>query len=504
MKRMKKFAGFLLAMIMVLAMTVAASAENFTITGPDNNHTYEVYQIFTGDLHGGVLSNVKWGKNGTGTEGNAVNAAVLTELQEVSGGTDVAKLEVITKYASLTAENKFGTVTKNLTLTAPAGYYLIKDVDNELEGADDSYTLYIVQVVDNITISPKADKPSSEKKVKDVNDSVAGSTSGWQDSADYDIGDEISYQLTATLPNNVSDYETYSLSFVDTMSAGLTYKAGSAVVKVDGVQANTLEPARAACQGTESAYAGGTVLTWNLGDVKAAPYNAGNGKIITIEYTATLNVNAVIGSAGNPNMMHIEYSNNPNGTGTGKTPDDTNIVFTYKTVVNKVQENPDFDASKEEGEGNQRYIPLEGAGFTLYKKNSSGEYELVGGELKGEGMTTFTFSGLDDGDYRLAETTTPAGYNTIAPIEFTITAEHDVVSDNPALTSLSGAVTSGTATFTSATSDGSLTTDVVNQKGATLPETGGIGTTIFYVLGTILVIGAGLLLVTKKRMGADK
>lgn len=288
------------------------------------------------------------------------------------------------------------------------------------------------------------------------------------------------------------------------MSAGLTYKAGSAVVKVDGAPANTLEPESAAYQGTESAYAGGTVLTWNLGDVKDAPYYAGNGEIITIEYTATLNVKAVIGSAGNPNMMHIEYSNNPNGTGTGKTPDDTNIVFTYKTVVNKVQENPDFDASKEEGEGNQRYIPLEGAGFTLYKKNSSGEYELVGGELKGEGMTTFTFSGLDDGDYRLAETTTPAGYNTIAPIEFTITAEHDVVSDNPALTSLSGAVTSGTATFTSATSDGSLTTDVVNQKGATLPETGGIGTTIFYVLGTILVIGAGLLLVTKKRMGADK
>ena len=77
-------------------------------------------------------------------------------------------------------------------------------------------------------------------------------------------------------------------------------------------------------------------------------------------------------------------------------------------------------------------------------------------------------------------------------------------SDSPTLTSLSGDVTSGTATFTPGISDGSLTTDVVNQKGATLPETGGIGTTIFYVLGTILVLGAGILLITKKRMSADK
>ena len=136
------------------------------------------------------------------------------------------------------------------------------------------------------------------------------------------------------------------------MSKGLTYKAGSAVVKVNGNQVGTLEPTSATYAGTESesAYTGGTVLTWSIADVKATPYSAGNNAVITIEYTATLNENAVIGSAGNPNMMHIEYSNNPNGSGTGKTPDDTNIVFTYKTVVNKVQENPEFDKDQPEGE----------------------------------------------------------------------------------------------------------------------------------------------------------
>ncbi|MCI5484375.1 MAG: prealbumin-like fold domain-containing protein, partial [Clostridiales bacterium] len=122
-----------------------------------------------------------------------------------------------------------------------------------------------------------------------------------------------------------------------------------------------------------------------------------------------------------------------------------------------------------------------------------------------ETTTSFTFSGLDDGNYRLTETVTPAGYNTIDPIEFTVNAEHDVLSDNPALTSLSGNATNGELTFTSNTTEGSLSADVVNNAGSTLPETGGIGTTIFYVLGGVLVLAAVVLLVTKKRMsGAEK
>ena len=217
------------------------------------------------------------------------------------------------------------------------------------------------------------------------------------------------------------------------------------------------------------------------------------GSVITVEYESELNSNAVLGSAGNPNKMHLEFSNNPNdeqGGETGETPDDTVIVFTYKTVINKV-----------DGENK----PLTGAEFTLEKKVKDDEAE--GGYhwetitvVKNEEGTTFTFSGLDDGDYRLTETTTPDGYNTIDPIEFTITAEHDILSDNPALTSLNGNATTGEITFTSNTTDGSLTADVVNQSGATLPETGGMGTTLFYVIGGILVVGAGVLLITKKRM----
>lgn len=144
---------------------------------------------------------------------------------------------------------------------------------------------------------------------------------------------------------------------------------------------------------------------------------------------------------------------------------------------------------------------MKGAAFTLYKKDSSGNWNKVETISAGD-TTTFTFSGLDDGDYKLSETTTPDGYNKIDDVEFTVTAKHDEDSETPKLTELTGDVTTGSLEFTSSTTDGSLTTDVVNKKGSVLPSTGGMGTTILYVVGTILVLAAGILLVTKKRMDA--
>ncbi len=497
MRKVKKLLGLLLAAVMVLAMgtTAFADEKTHTITAPNNGHTYEVYQIFTGDYSEGdnsqkVLSNVKWGKNGTGTQGDNVSEEILTELKNANGS-DTEQLAVIKKYAKLQNSDKFGTVTYGSPLEVPSGYYLIKDEDGSQENEQDSYTLYIVQVVgENITIAPKAGVPESEKKVDDKNDSnTTEDEESWQDSADYDIGDHVPYQLTATLPDNVSNYTSYTLKFVDTMSRGLTYDADSAEVFVNGKSAGKLEPTSANYSGDDDRYTDGTVLTWNFDNIKAAPYNAGNNAVITIKYTAKLNNNAVMGSAGNPNKMHIEFSNNPNGEGTGKTPDDTNIVFTYKVVVNKVDEDKK---------------PLAGAQFTLQKKQANGSWEDIGSATVSENQATFTFSGLDDGDYKLSETKTPDGYNDIADIVFTITAEHDIVSNDPRLTSLTGDTTTGEITFTPNTSNGSLTTDVENKSGAELPETGGMGTTIFYVLGAILVLGAGGLLIVRRRTDSEK
>ena len=487
MKAMKKIWAVMLSLVMAMVMVVPAfAAENtYTITAPSNDHTYEVYQIFTGDYADGVLSNVKWGKNGTDTEGKAVSAEIITELTGTTG-TDTAKLEVISKYVNLES-TEFGTVKGGSTLDVPGGYYLIKDVDGALEGEEDAYTLYVVEVVGDVTISPKSDVPKSEKKVKDTND-TDGTTTDWQDSADWDIGDKVPFQLKGTVAKNYDDYDSYTFIFHDKESAGLTFDSASVKVYVDGKQIFDGFEVETSDLDDDCTF---EVVFEDLKDIPSVKAES----VITVEYESTLNSNAVLGSAGNPNEMHLEFSNNPNdeqeGTpSTGETPDDTVIVFTYKTVINKV-------------DGKDQ--PLTGAEFTLEKKvkddEAEGGYKWVAiTSVKNEAGTTFTFSGLDDGDYRLTETKTPDGYNTIDPIEFTITAEHDILSDNPALTSLNGNATTGEIEFTSSTNEGSLSADVVNQSGATLPETGGMGTTIFYLLGGILVVGAGILLITRRRM----
>lgn len=501
MKHMKRFASLFLAMLMVFAMTATAfAAETYSITinNSAEGHIYEAYQIFTGDLSNKVLSNIKWGSSvsNSATLGNA--AAVAEKLDTNYTGEDKITLDGLLEMITLgnPVANSGETSNPYVISGLAAGYYLVKYKDGSVTGEGDAYTEYIIKVVSNVTAEPKSDVPTVEKKVKDTNDST-GETSGWQDSADYDIGDSVPFQLKATLADNVSSYTTYKVAFHDTLSKGLTYNK-DAKVYIDGEETDGFTV-------TSTVNADGTTtLTVSCDDVKAL--GAGNSSVITVEYTAKLNENAVLGSAGNPNKVYLEYSNNPNkseagNNETGNTPEDKVIVFTYKTIVNKVTKNPDYDPDVE---GSKEYIPLTGAEFTLEKYNKeTGEWEAITVVKNDEG-TTFTFSGLDDGKYRLTETKTPAGYNTIDPIEFTITAEHDVLSDNPALTSLSGNVTTGEITFTSNIPDGSLSTNVVNKAGSTLPETGGMGTTLFYVLGGALVLCAGVLLVTKKRMSARR
>ena len=506
MKHMKKLTGVLLALVMTLSLATTAFADETTYSITINNsaegHTYEAYQIFTGDLAEKdgkkVLSNIVWGRG--------ISEAGKTALGDAAAKAETLKTEADAKAFAkevapylTTAAGSANTVTdgKYVISGLAAGYYLVKDKDDSLSGDADAYTEYIIRVVGDATAEPKSDVPEVEKKVKDINDSTDDAMTDWQDSADHDIGDSVPFQLKATLADNVSSYTTYKVVFHDTLSKGLTYNT-DAKVYIDGTETDgfTVTPTVNA-DGT-------TTLTISCDDVKVL--GAGNSSVITVEYTATLNSNAVLGSAGNPNDVYLTYSNNPNksesgNNETGNTPKDTVIVFTYKTIINKVTKNPDYDP---EVEGSEEYIPLTGAEFTLEKYNKETDKWEAITVVKNDKGTTFTFSGLDDGDYRLTETKTPAGYNTIDPIEFTVTAKHDVRSDDPALTSLSGNVTTGELTFTSSTTEGSLSADVINNAGATLPETGGIGTTIFYVLGTILVLGAGVLLVAKKRMNSEK
>ena len=511
MKHIKKLASLLLVLVMVFALATTAFAEetaySITINNSAKDHTYEAYQIFTGDLSGTTLSNIVWG--------SGVSEAGQTALGDAAAKAETLKTEADAKAFAkavapylTTAAGSANTVTdgKYVISGLAAGYYLVKDQDGSLTGDNDSYTEYIIQVVGNVTATPKSDVPEVQKKVKDINDSTDTTKTDWQDSADYDIGDSIPFQLKATLADNVSSYTTYKVVFHDTLSKGLTYN-NDAKVYIGGTETNGFTvTATVNADGT-------TTLTVSCDDVKAL--GAGNSSVITVEYTAKLNENAVLGSAGNPNEVYLEYSNNPNksengNNETGETPKDVVIVFTYKTIINKV------DSENK---------PLTGAAFKLEKlikgkDGAAGTWTTVKEFTVDETTTSFTFSGLDDGQYKLTETKTPAGYNTIDPIYFVIEATHDVTADAPTLKTLNAYLTDANGNKQTEMKDGesvnidlgtvdltagSITTTVVNKSGSELPSTGGIGTTIFYVLGGVLVLAAVVLLVTKKRMsGAEK
>ena len=517
MKNIKKLASLLLALVMALSLAVTAFADesttySITINNSTAGHTYEAYQIFTGDLATNeagnkVLSNIVWG--------SGVSEAGQTALGDAAAKTETLKTEADAKAFAkavapylTTAAGSANTVTdgKYVISGLAAGYYLVKDQDGSLTGDNDSYTEYIIQVVGNVTATPKSDVPEVQKKVKDINDSTDTTKTDWQDSADYDIGDSIPFQLKATLADNVSSYTTYKVVFHDTLSKGLTYNK-DAKVYIDGTETNGFTvTATVNADGT-------TTLTVSCDDVKAL--NAVNSSAITVEYTAKLNENAVLGSAGNPNEVYLEYSNNPNkseagSNETGETPKDVVIVFTYKTIINKV------DSENK---------PLTGAAFKLEKlikgkDGAAGTWTTVKEFTVDETTTSFTFSGLDDGQYKLTETKTPAGYNTIDPIYFVIEATHGETADVPTLKTLNAYLTDANGNKQTEMKDGesvnidlgtvdltagSITTTVVNKSGSELPSTGGIGTTIFYVLGGVLVLAAVVLLVTKKRMsGAEK
>lgn len=302
MKVMKKFTAIALSLAMMLVTSISVfAAGTYTITAPANNHQYEIYQIFTGDLSDGVLSNVKWGQNGTGTKGDAVSDTILQELANVAGDTDAEKLAVITKYANLKSA-PVATVTNGSTYAAAAGYYLIKDKDNSVT-ENDVYTTYIVKVVGDVTIAPKSDVPSFEKKIKDTNDST-GDTSGWQDSADHDIGDQVPFKLEGTVASNYADYKTYYFAFHDVEEKGLTFNKDSVKVYVDSnAIANGYEVVTSTTDGCTF-----EVVFSNLKDIPAVKA----GSKITVEYTSELNDKAELGSQGNVNKAKLEFSNNPN------------------------------------------------------------------------------------------------------------------------------------------------------------------------------------------------
>lgn len=491
MKKIKRLFAFAAAMVMVLAMGINVSAADITIDGGAKGAEYAAY----------MLLNATNDETDTTKFAYTLNEKYAEVLQNVTGKTE--ERDIVAYISELNAEGirdfadavyaQVKDMTPEYTTSTDAftgveqGYYLI--AETKTGDAQDTYSLVMLDTAGNedITVTTKEDKPELEKKVKETNDST-GEVSDWQDAADYDMGDEVPFQLTGTVESKYENYSNYYYAFHDTMSAGLTFDADSVKVLVDG--AEVTEGYEVVTEDLED----GCTFEVRFADLKQIASVKAGSEII-VEYTAVLNENAVIGAAGNPNKAKLEYSNNPYGDGTGETPEDKVTVFTYELTANKVDK---------DGEA------LEGAGFTLYKFDAEADdYVAVGEEITG--VTTFTFTGQDAGQYKLVETTVPAGYNKADDVFFTVEAVYDTLSDNPQLTKMvvkdadGNIISDGeNPVFAVDMTAGQAATNVVNLSGTELPETGGIGTKIFYTVGAVLMIAAAVFMITRKRTTKTK
>ena len=533
MKSMKKLVTLLLSLVMLCALAMPAMAEgdgNITITGTPG-HTYTAYQVFMGVYFSGkdenhtdndkeYLSDIEWGNDVDGE-------AIITDLKasQILGKhfTDETKKAeqvayILQEFLNNSAEmDEFARIVGNhLKATATgeskviasneksckieglaAGYYLVKDMG--VQQGDGSFKFndgeiaskFLVKVVGNATVTEKIQVPTIKKEVANQGNHTS-----------VDIGDDIDFKLTATVPD-MANYNDYTFVIRDTLSNGLTFKDGSVAVTVDGVAFANYELTVPTKDKNELAIK----FTKEKLSEKLV-HNA--GATIVVTYKATLNSNALI-TDKETNTAKLEYSNNPSSSmdkGTITTPDATVYIYDFDLTVDK------FDGTKNEtADANSKR--LKGATFILYKVDGEGDnaknlYYVQNEKTKAVTWTKTeaeatpfitdengktTFQGIAAGTYYLRETQAPAGYNTLKKDkEVKITATYKE----------NGELESSSAT---STDNGQYiqVQSIANKAGAVLPSTGGIGTTIFYVLGSILALGAAVLLIAKKRMnGQDR
>ena len=555
MKTTKKLLSSLLIVAILVSLcftsALAAGSNTVTITSETSGHTYRAYQVFAGtyDTVSGKLTNVTWG---TGVD----SAALLTALKAAptygssftscTTAADVANV-ISTNYATnsafaaafakLAAAHVNSTFASSGTPTGTGpytytitslndGYYFVTEAS--FSGTvDNAYTKYILQVVDNVTVTAKTDKPAIALKVKENNDATYQNT--WNDAADYNITNSVPYRIVSIVPD-MTYFDTYYYQITDTISSGSTYDAGSAKVYYvpSGSDMYTVETASGTGAGGTQLTSGftvsstGTGFTVTFSDLSATTnVPALGGGYIVVEYTAELNSNAVVGNPGNPSEVYLTYSNNPNnadGSGTGVTPKDEVVVYTFTLPMNKVNNDATPAAltgatfaifTSQTDATTAATDPLTAANFAtaLTFSGSAGSYTRAasgGYTLADNGTGTYSISGLDQGTYYLVEIAAPAGYNRVAtPVTVVVDSSYNDGSRSSAY--VDGHIPDATNDqLTGVTVNGGTQLTVVNQAGVTLPETGGVGTKAFVVGGLALILLALILMIARKRSASEK
>ncbi len=429
------------------------------------------------------------------------------------------------------------------------GYYLVveKNVYGSGEGSTENAVIseFILDVFGPRSIPKKADVPTVDKKIIDSHEEEKG-----KDTDTAGIGDTVNFRLTADLPTHYDGYEWYYLYFNDTLSKGFDFNEGSvrvyvvdetgAEVDITGMKIHSKSLIVTDPERTEFPVAtnvknpdGSTKIVVDLGNLKSDGYKAifddkthpaiDSDTNIVVEYSATLNEDAVVGNTGNPNDVYLAYSNDPNDESNfGVTPPDEVKVFTFELDLLKV--------SAEDGENNKA---LAGAKFYLTKSaNGKVYFASVGADNKIEkwipqettnvapdGATLITtdstghllVGGLDaEVEYTMIEAVAPEGYNKIDPFTFKIT---NVTTDPTGFTHADVVLVGtnqhikGIKVTVSGEGDkptGRIEITAADPKAPELPFTGGMGTYLFYALGGTLFVGSSSYLIFRKKSGKNE
>lgn len=558
-KTIKRLGAVLLAMAMAVSVlcTGALAAEStysITVNGKAG-HTYQAYQIFTGTVSadGKTLSDIKWG---TGVapetflsklkENTAVGSHFMSITDANSNAEKIA--EIIGEFAdsskeayavadaveaSVTTTLESGTIAENAKSTkitvSHAGYYLIKDANGSQDNSETVYTRNILKIVEpNTTITTKDAVPSLKKTITGINENasenVEANTAG--------IGDKINYKLTATVPD-MSGYTSYTFKITDTMSKGLTFN-NDVAIKIGEITLGTTDFEVSNVTTDDNGNQTFTITINNF-----INYNQQIGQTITVAYSATLNEKADLSTAGNTNEAKITYSNDPNNDkSTNETPASKVKTYTTGLKLEKVKDNNGqageaLKGAKFQISGTGSKVIL--VNSTIYNKTDDGTYYLkkdgtytttdptdgtketydsttqkykkIDTVTKETVPTTFEteayvdkdgvlkIEGLGKGTYTITELVAPDGYNLLtAPITITISAS------NVTFDSCTWSVKNGEEILNIDETDTNLYIfKVINKAGSTLPSTGGMGTKLFYTIGGILMAGAAIVLVVRKR-----
>lgn len=596
MKNLNRIFAFLLAFILLasLALPATAAGETYSVTIDlaDAGHTFDVYQIFVGDLtvtqkaDGGTtenvytLSNIEWGESvsNSTTLLNALKAdtteisyqnvgvsdktSLSAQIGEAATAADVAaaleklpataKDRLMVRFAEIVgAAEKTGTTYTQKYLGDPVktitynngysasglepGYYLIKDRDgSQADNEGGFYTSYILHVVNNLTIQPKGSGVTLEKKISDK----VGE--GFSDEEDFNIGDKAYYKLRGTLPSNLADFDTYYYKFTDTLPAGISFEQIESIYvanKSTEELVYTIMDLNDSNENNNSLPEGITVNKQKQGVVNEtntvtitftnlkAHFNAlSKDHVIIVKYSALVNRFAPTND-NLTNVAYLEYSNNPNVTGsgtpgsddTGKTVEDYAHAFTYSLAVKKYEKDNETNLLKDvefvlyyTDEQNAKHYAKVVTASMIEAETQINDVSVTNNDLgvvydwttvKAEASTlitdengSFTVRGLDAGTYYLEETKTNSGFNLL---------DSDVkVEINPTYsnTTTQNATVTVIYSVNDTAQGASDVVEIPNARGNVLPTTGGMGTTIFYAIGGILVVCAIVILITKKRM----